>query len=157
MSRPLDGLIVADFSRVLAGPLCTMALADLGATVVKVERPVVGDDTRTWGPPWSGDSATYFESVNRSKLSVALDLFDPDDRAAAIELARRADVLVENFKPGDLDRHGLGYNQVAANNPGVVYCSVTGFGRQAGHRPSGLRLCRPGRRGPHEHHGRPGG
>jgi crotonobetainyl-CoA:carnitine CoA-transferase CaiB-like acyl-CoA transferase len=132
MSRPLDGLIVADFSRVLAGPLCTMALADLGATVVKVERPVAGDDTRTWGPPWSGDSATYFESVNRSKLSVALDLFDPDDRAAATELARRADVLVENFKPGDLDRHGLGYDQVVANNPGVVYCSVTGFGRQAG-------------------------
>ena len=135
MSRPLDGLIVADFSRVLAGPLCTMTLADLGATVVKVERPLVGDDTRAWGPPWSGssaDSATYFESVNRSKLSVTLDLFDPDDRDAAIELARRADVLVENFKPGDLDRHGLGYDQVAANNPGVVYCSVTGFGREAG-------------------------
>jgi crotonobetainyl-CoA:carnitine CoA-transferase CaiB-like acyl-CoA transferase len=135
MSRPLDGLIVADFSRVLAGPLCTMTLADLGATVVKVERPVVGDDTRAWGPPWSGDStdsATYFESVNRSKLSVTLDLFDPDDRDAAIELARRADVLVENFKPGDLDRHGLGYDQVATNNPGVVYCSVTGFGREAG-------------------------
>jgi len=132
MSRPLDGLIVADFSRVLAGPLCTMTLADLGATVVKVERPVVGDDTRAWGPPWSGDSATYFESVNRSKLSVTLDLFDPDDRDAAIELARRADVLVENFKPGDLDRHGLGYEQVAANNPRVVYCSVTGFGAEAG-------------------------
>ena len=132
MSQPLDGLIVADFSRVLAGPLCTMTLADLGATVVKVERPVVGDDTRAWGPPWSGDSATYFESVNRSKLSVTLDLFDPDDRDAAIELARRADVVVENFKPGDLDRHGLGYEQVAADNPRVVYCSVTGFGRQAG-------------------------
>ena len=135
MSRPLDGLIVADFSRVLAGPLCTMTLADLGATVVKVERPMVGDDTRAWGPPWSSssaDSATYFESVNRSKLSVTLDLFDPDDRDAAIELARRADVVVENFKPGDLDRHGLGYEQVAASNPRVVYCSVTGFGRDKG-------------------------
>ena len=132
MSGPLDGLIVADFSRVLAGPLCTMTLADLGATVVKVERPVVGDDTRTWGPPWSGDSATYFESVNRSKHSVTLDIFDPDDLDAAIELARRADVLVENFKPGDLDRHGLGYDQVAASNPGIVYCSVTGFGAEAG-------------------------
>jgi crotonobetainyl-CoA:carnitine CoA-transferase CaiB-like acyl-CoA transferase len=131
-SRPLDGLIVADFSRVLAGPLCTMTLADLGATVVKVERPVVGDDTRTWGPPWSGDSATYFESVNRSKLSVTLDIFDPDDLDAAIELARRADVLVENFKPGGLDRYGLGYDQVAASNPGIVYCSVTGFGAEAG-------------------------
>lgn len=102
MSRPLDGVLVADFSRVLAGPLATMTLADLGATVIKVERPGLGDDTRTWGPPWSGDSATYFQSVNRSKRSITLDLFDPADRGAAIELARRADVLVENFKPGSL-------------------------------------------------------
>ena len=132
MSRPLDGVLVADFSRVLAGPLATMTLADLGATVIKVERPGLGDDTRTWGPPWSGDSATYFQSVNRSKRSITLDLFDPADRGAAIELARRADVLVENFKPGSLERHGLGYGQVAAINPTVIYCSITGFGSGAG-------------------------
>ncbi|NBM17998.1 CaiB/BaiF CoA-transferase family protein [Streptomyces sp. GC420] len=129
---PLDGILVADFSRVLAGPLCTMTLADLGATVVKVERPGSGDDTRSWGPPWSASSTTYFESVNRSKLSVALDLADSGDLAPARELARRADVLVENFRPGTLDRYGLGYDQVSARNPGVVYCSVTGFGSGAG-------------------------
>ncbi|MFD1660433.1 CaiB/BaiF CoA transferase family protein [Streptomyces caeni] len=129
---PLEGILVADFSRVLAGPLCTMTLADLGATVVKVERAGTGDDTRSWGPPWSAGSTTYFESVNRSKLSVALDLSDSGDLALARELARRADVLVENFKPGALDRHGLGYDQVSAGNPGLVYCSVTGFGAGAG-------------------------
>ncbi|GAA0671601.1 CoA transferase [Kitasatospora atroaurantiaca] len=129
---PLAGVLVADFSRVLAGPLCTMTLADLGATVVKVERPGSGDDTRAWGPPWSATGTTYFESVNRSKLSVTLDLADDGDRAMARELARRADVLVENFKPGTLDRLGLGHDQVAAGNPGIVYCSVTGFGSGAG-------------------------
>ncbi|WP_328379991.1 CoA transferase [Streptomyces sp. NBC_00440] len=132
MTGPLEGVLVADFSRVLAGPLCTMTLADLGATVVKVERPGSGDDTRSWGPPWSATSSTYFESVNRSKLSAALDLSDPGDLALAQELARRADVLVENFRPGALDRLGLGYEHVAAANPGVVYCSVTGFGSGEG-------------------------
>lgn len=132
MSGPLEGVLVADFSRVLAGPLCTMTLADLGATVVKVERPGSGDDTRRWGPPWSQTSTTYFESVNRSKLSVTLDLADGSDLALARELARRADVLVENFKPGTLERLGLGYDQVAAVNPGIVHCSVTGFGSGAG-------------------------
>lgn len=132
MSGPLDGVLVADFSRVLAGPLATMTLADLGATVVKVERPGRGDDTRSWGPPWSQTSSSYFESVNRSKLSVTLELSDPADLALARELARRADVLVENFKPGALDALGLGYQQVGAANPGIVYCSVTGFGSGAG-------------------------
>lgn len=132
VSGPLEGVLVADFSRVLAGPLCTMTLADLGATVVKVERPGRGDDTRSWGPPWSATSTTYFESVNRSKFSVALDLADPADLALAGELARRADVVVENFKPGSLDGLGLGYEQVSAANPGIVYCSVTGFGGGAG-------------------------
>jgi crotonobetainyl-CoA:carnitine CoA-transferase CaiB-like acyl-CoA transferase len=132
MAGPLDGVLVADFSRVLAGPLCTMNLADLGATVVKVERPGAGDDTRTWGPPWSSSGSTYFESVNRSKRSVALDLKDPSDHALALELAARADVLVENYRPGALDRHGLGYSQVRALNPGVIYCSITGFGSDAG-------------------------
>lgn len=132
MAGPLDGVLVADFSRVLAGPLCTVNLADLGATVVKVERPGAGDDTRTWGPPWSSASSTYFESVNRSKLSVALDLKDPADHAIALELATRADVLVENYRPGALERHGLGYAQVRSVNPGIIYCSITGFGSDAG-------------------------
>ncbi|WP_031509416.1 CaiB/BaiF CoA transferase family protein [Streptomyces megasporus] len=129
---PLEGVLVADFSRVLAGPLCTMTLADLGATVVKVERPGSGDDTRSWGPPWSEKSTTYFESVNRSKLGVTLDLADEGDRALARELARRADVLVENFRTGSLERMGLGYERVSADNPGIVYCSITGFGSGAG-------------------------
>ncbi|MFD5556103.1 CaiB/BaiF CoA transferase family protein [Streptomyces sp. NPDC127068] len=132
MNGPLDGVLVADFSRVLAGPLCTMTLADLGATVVKVERPGSGDDTRSWGPPWSATSTTYFESVNRSKLGVALDLTDDADRALGQELAHRADVVVENFRTGSLERLGLGYEQVSAVNPGVVYCSITGFGGGAG-------------------------
>jgi len=132
MAGPLDGVLVADFSRVLAGPLCTVNLADLGATVVKVERPGKGDDTRAWGPPWSPHGSTYFESVNRSKLSVALDLKDPADHAMALELAARADVLVENYRPGALERHGLGYDQVRSVNPGIIYCSITGFGASAG-------------------------
>ena len=132
MAGPLDGVLVADFSRVLAGPLCTVNLADLGATVVQVERPGTGDDTRTWGPPWSSNGSTYFESINRSKLSVALDLKVPADRALALELASRADVLVENYRPGALARHGLGYEQVQACNPGIIYCSITGFGSAEG-------------------------
>jgi formyl-CoA transferase len=132
MAGPLDGVLVADFSRVLAGPLCTVNLADLGATVVKVERPGAGDDTRAWGPPWSPAGSTYFESVNRSKLSVALDLREPADHDLALELAARADVLVENYRPGALERHGLGYEQVRSLNPGIIYCSITGFGEAAG-------------------------
>ncbi|WP_454111872.1 CaiB/BaiF CoA transferase family protein [Microbacterium aurum] len=128
---PLEGVLVADFSRVLAGPFATATLADLGARVIKVERPA-GDDTRAWGPPWTENSAAYFESANRSKESVTLDLADPDDQAAARELARRADVVVENFRPGALDRFGLGHAQVSEANPGVVYCSVTGFGSEGG-------------------------
>lgn len=131
-SLPLEGVLVADFSRVLAGPLATMTLADLGATVIKVERPGRGDDTRSWGPPWTARSSAYFECVNRSKRSVVLDLSHPDDLAAARELARRADILVENFRTGVLDRYGLGYDHVHAENPGIIYCSITGFGDEAG-------------------------
>src|SRR5689334_11906883 len=111
--RPLDGVVVADFSRVLAGPLATMTLADLGATVVKVERPGSGDDTRSWGPPWTPDASTYFDGVNRSKYSAALDLADPDDLATARELAHRADVLVQNFRPNGLGMYGLDHDTVA--------------------------------------------
>ena len=132
MTLPLDGVLVADFSRVLAGPLAAATLADLGATVIKVERPGLGDDTRSWGPPWTATSSSYFESANRSKQSVELDLDDPEDLRLAQELAARCDVLIENFRTGSLDRRGLGYEQVAAGNPGVVYASVTGFGSQGG-------------------------
>jgi crotonobetainyl-CoA:carnitine CoA-transferase CaiB-like acyl-CoA transferase len=132
VNLPLDGLLVADFSRVLAGPLAAATLADLGATVVKVERPGVGDDTRSWGPPWTAHSSSYFECANRSKKSVELDLADPQDLRLAKRLAGRADVLVENFKDGTLARRGLGYADVSRTNPRVVYCSVTGFGSDGG-------------------------
>ena len=132
MTGPLDGLLVADFSRVLAGPLATMTLADLGAEVIKVERPGLGDDTRQWGPPWTEHASSYFECVNRSKQSITLDLRDPADLAVARELAARADVLIENFLTGTMDRLGLGYEVLAEANPGLVYCSVTGFGSGAG-------------------------
>ena len=128
MKGPLDGLLVADFSRVLAGPYAAMTLGDLGADVIKVERPGSGDDTRTWGPPWVDGVSTYYIGLNRNKRAVSLDLSDADDRVLAIELATRADVLIENFRPGTLNRYGLGYAAVAAANPRVVYCSVTGFG-----------------------------
>jgi crotonobetainyl-CoA:carnitine CoA-transferase CaiB-like acyl-CoA transferase len=124
---PLAGLLVADFSRILAGPYATMLLADMGAEVVKVEGPG-GDDTRTWQPPVRDGISTYYLSVNRNKRSVALDLRDPEDLALARELARRADVFIENFKPGGLARFGLDYETVAAANPAVVYASISGFG-----------------------------
>jgi crotonobetainyl-CoA:carnitine CoA-transferase CaiB-like acyl-CoA transferase len=124
----LDGLLVADFSRVLAGPLCTQTLGDLGADVVKVERPGSGDDTRTWGPPFVEQGATYHLGLNRNKRSIALDLADPEDVALARRLAERADVLVESFRPGTIDRLGLGFDAVAAANPRVVYCSISAFG-----------------------------
>lgn len=129
---PLSGLVVADFSRVLAGPLATTTLADLGARVIKVERPGVGDDTRAWGPPWTPDSSSYFAAANRSKESVTLDLRDAQDRSLAQELAARADVMVENFRSGSLAAYGLDHASVAAGNPGIVYCSITGFGSGAG-------------------------
>ncbi|SFF84488.1 CaiB/BaiF CoA transferase family protein [Blastococcus tunisiensis] len=128
---PLSGILVADFSRILAGPYSTMLLADLGAEVVKVEGPA-GDDTRTWQPPVREGVATYYLGANRNKRSVALDLKDPDDAALAQELARRADVFVENFKPGGLGRFRLDYDSVAAVNPGVVYASISGFGSGPG-------------------------
>jgi crotonobetainyl-CoA:carnitine CoA-transferase CaiB-like acyl-CoA transferase len=129
---PLSGLLVADFSRVLAGPYCTMLLADLGADVIKVESPG-GDDTRSWMPPVTEDgTSTYFLAINRNKRSVALDLKDDGDRALAQELARRADVFVQNFKPGGLTRFGLDYDAVSALNPSVIYASISGFGSGGG-------------------------
>jgi crotonobetainyl-CoA:carnitine CoA-transferase CaiB-like acyl-CoA transferase len=133
MAGALDNLRVLDFSRVLAGPLATMQLADLGATVTKVERPGTGDDTRAWGPPHDerGD-ATYFQAVNRNKDAIVLDLTDPRDRAEARRLAITADVVVENFRPGLMASFGLDYDQLRADNPGLIYCSITGFGRGPG-------------------------
>ncbi|MGY4770799.1 CaiB/BaiF CoA transferase family protein [Kribbella sp. CWNU-51] len=127
MNGPLSGLLVADFSRILAGPYATMLLADLGADVVKVEAPG-GDDTRSWQPPVRDGISTYYLAVNRNKRSIALDLKDPGDQATARELARRADVLVENFRPNGLARFGLDYETVAAGNPGLIYASISGFG-----------------------------
>jgi len=128
----LAGLLVADFSRVLAGPYATMLLGDLGATVIKVEGPN-GDDTRHWGPPWTADGeSTYFLSVNRNKRCVVLDLSDREDRRRALRLVGRADVVVQNLRPASLRRLGLDYDAVRASNPGLVYCSITGFGSAAG-------------------------
>ncbi|WCN79103.1 CaiB/BaiF CoA transferase family protein [Micromonospora sp. LH3U1] len=128
---PLAGLLVADFSRILAGPYATMLLADLGAQVIKVESPG-GDDTRTWMPPTRDGVSTYYLGINRNKRSVALDLKKPDDLAAAQELARRADVMIENFRPGGLTRFGLDYDTVTASNEKIVYASISGFGTGAG-------------------------
>ena len=128
---PLAGLLVADFSRILAGPYASMLLADLGADVVKVESRA-GDDTRTWMPPVRDGVSTYYLAINRNKRSVALDFKDPHDLELARELASRADVVLENFKPGGLAKFGLDHETVAATNPGVVYASISGFGSGGG-------------------------
>src|SRR5690348_17650758 len=125
----LGRLRILDFSRVLAGPLATMTLADLGAEVTKVGRPGVGDDTRSWGPPHDdAGEAAYFQAVNRNKRSLALELCDADDLAQARRLALESDVVVENFRPGLMAKIGLDYESLSAENPGLVYCSITGFG-----------------------------
>jgi len=136
---PLAGLLVADFSRILAGPYATMLLADMGAEVVKVEGPR-GDDTRTWTPPEHEGVSTYYLGINRGKRSIALDLRDADDAAVARELARRADVVIENFRPGGLAKYGLDFDAVRDANPGVVYASISGFGSGAGRDVPGYDL-----------------
>ncbi|OLT02179.1 carnitine dehydratase [Pseudonocardia sp. CNS-004] len=136
---PLAGILVADFSRILAGPYATMLLADMGADVIKVEGPA-GDDTRTWIPPEHDGVSTYYLGINRGKRSIALDLRDEADAGAARELARRADVVIENFKPGGLARYGLDYETVRAANPGVIYSSITGFGAGKGSHVPGYDL-----------------
>src|SRR5438105_9614888 len=128
---PLDGLLVADFSRVLAGPYCTMLLGDLGATVIKVESPS-GDETRTWLPPDRNGVATYYLAINRNKRSITLDFNDPADLRLAQELAARADVFIENFKPGSLKRFGLDYDTIRQLNAGIIYASISGFGTAQG-------------------------
>ena len=130
-TAPLDGILVADLSRVLAGPYCTMLLADLGATVIKVES-ATGDDTRAWTPPEKDGISTYFMSINRNKRSIVLDFRDPDDVALVHELFRRADVAIENFKPGALAKFGLDYESARAVNPALIYTSISGFGTAEG-------------------------
>lgn len=136
MAGPLTGLRVLDLSRVMAGPWCTQILADMGAEVIKVERPVIGDDTRHWGPPWLKDrdgketrESAYYLSANRGKHSVTVDIGRPEGQALVRELAADSDVLVENFKSGGLARKGLDYATLEALNPGLIYCSITGFGQ----------------------------
>ncbi|MEE2609100.1 MAG: CoA transferase [Acidobacteriota bacterium] len=126
---PLDGLTVLDLTRVLSGPYCTMLLADMGARVIKIEHPERGDDTRGWGPPFVSGESTYFLSVNRNKESVTLDFKTPEGREVLDALIEHADVLVENFRPGTLDRLGLGYTDVRTRNPQLVYVSISGFGQ----------------------------
>jgi crotonobetainyl-CoA:carnitine CoA-transferase CaiB-like acyl-CoA transferase len=128
---PLDGLLIADFSRVLAGPYCTMLLGDLGATVIKVESPA-GDDSRNWMPPDRNGVATYYMAINRNKRSITLDLNDSADLHLAHELAARADVFIENFKPFGLKRFGLDYDSVQQRNAGIIYASISGFGTAQG-------------------------
>ncbi len=127
-SGPLDGVRVLDLTRVLAGPYCTMFLGDLGAEVVKIEQPGVGDDTRGWGPPFAGGESAYFLCVNRNKKSVTVDLKSPDGIALVRRLAEKADVLIENFRPGTMERLGLGEAVLRADNPKLIYASLTGFG-----------------------------
>ncbi len=129
MAGPLAGIRVLDLTRALAGPYCTLMLGDMGADVVKIELPGSGDETRQWGPPFQADESSYFLSVNRNKRSVALDLKGARGQAALQRLAARADVLVENFRPGTMDRLGLSYQQAQSLNPSLVYCSISGFGQ----------------------------
>lgn len=128
-AAPLAGRRVLDLSRVLAGPWCTMVLADLGADVTKVEHPRGGDDTRHWGPPYTGGESAYYLCANRNKKSIALDLSRPEGQRIVREMAADADVLVENYKLGGLDKYGLDYASIAAINPRIVYCSISGYGR----------------------------
>jgi crotonobetainyl-CoA:carnitine CoA-transferase CaiB-like acyl-CoA transferase len=129
--KPLDGLIVADFSRVLAGPYCSMLLADMGATVIKVESPQ-GDDTRTWMPPTKNGVATYYMSINRNKKSLVLDFSSEEDRKVGLELIRRADIFIENFKTGGLKKFGFDFDSVSTINPKLIYLSISGFGTAEG-------------------------
>jgi len=136
---PLSGILVADFSRVLAGPFATQTLSDMGATVIKVEAPV-GDETRGWLPPERKGVSTYYLGINRNKRAVTLDFSNEEDRALALEIAARADVFIENFKPGGLKKFGLDYESVRAVNPKIVYASISGFGEAGGAKLAGYDL-----------------
>ncbi len=134
MTDALSGVKVLDLSRILTGPYCTMMMADLGAEVVKVESPGAGDDTRQWGPPFINGESTYFLSVNRNKQSITLNLKHPEGQAVFMDLVRWADVLVENFRPGTMEKLGFGYERLREQNPGLIYCSISGFGNSGPYR-----------------------
>ena len=132
--KPLENLRVLDLSRILSGPYCTMVLADFGADVVKVERPGSGDDTRSWVPPFIGDESAYFLSVNRNKRSLTLDLKSPEGKKVIFRLAKWADVVVENFRPGTAEKLGIGYDTLKELNPRLIYCAISGFGQTGPYR-----------------------
>ncbi|MGH9196455.1 MAG: CaiB/BaiF CoA transferase family protein, partial [Acidimicrobiia bacterium] len=134
---PLAGITIIDLTRVLSGPYCTMLLADMGARVIKIEQPGRGDDTRAWGPPFIGHESAYFISINRNKESVTLDFKAPAGRRALEKLIARADVLVENFRPGTLEQAGLDFASLSRRYPALIYCSISGFGQTGPqrHRP----------------------
>jgi crotonobetainyl-CoA:carnitine CoA-transferase CaiB-like acyl-CoA transferase len=129
MQGPLTGIVVVDLSRVLAGPFCTMMLGDLGATVIKVEHPGAGDDTRRFGPPYIAGESAYYLGLNRNKFGIALDFGTIEGKEQLLQLIKKADILVQNFRPGSLDRKGLGYQDLKAINPGLIYCSISGYGQ----------------------------
>ena len=142
MKGPLDGLVVFDLTRILAGPSCTQILGDLGAEIIKIERPKVGDDTRNFAPPYMPDEtgkdsseSAYFVGTNRNKRSLTLNLGDPEGQAIAKRLIAKSDILAENFKTGTLDKYGLGYNDLKGEFPRLIYCSVTGFGHTGPYAP----------------------
>src|SRR5437867_12670272 len=132
--KALDDIFVVDLSRILSGPVCTMLLADMGAQVIEVEPPPLGDDSRQWGPPFISGISTYFLSINRNKKSLGLNLKVVEGRRILWKLIERADVLIENFRPGVLDRLGFGYDAVSKTNSGLVYCSISGFGHTGPYR-----------------------
>ncbi len=138
MEAVLSDVVVIDLSRVLAGPYCTMILGDLGATVIKVEQPGKGDDTRSFGPPYIAGESAYYLGLNRNKRSILLDFSTPEGKQRLLNLVSTATVLVENFRPGALERQGLGYENLRAINPGLIYCSISGYGQ------SGPYASRPG-------------
>src|SRR5579863_1462372 len=138
MDAALADVVVVDLSRVFAGPYCTMMLGDLGATVIKVEQPGKGDDTRQYGPPYVAGESAYYLGLNRNKHSITLDFSVSKDKQRLLELIKTATVLVENFRPGALARQGLGYEDLRALNPGLIYCSISGYGH------SGPYVLRPG-------------
>jgi crotonobetainyl-CoA:carnitine CoA-transferase CaiB-like acyl-CoA transferase len=138
MEAVLSDVVVIDLSRVLAGPYCTMILGDLGATVIKIEQPGKGDDTRYFGPPYIAGESAYYLGLNRNKYSILLDFSTPQGKERLLNLVRNATVLVENFRPGSLERQGLGYESLRAINPGLIYCSISGYGQ------TGPYASRPG-------------
>jgi len=129
MRQALEDVKVLDLSRILAMPYCSMMLGDLGAEIIRVERPGTGDETRQWGPPWKGDQSAYYLSINRNKKSITVDLKKKEGQEIILQLARRSDILLENFLPGALAGMGLGYEQIKAINPKIIYASVTGYGQ----------------------------